>query len=86
MALSFLLGAWRCLKSGGGGWEVISFNGRSVGLYEGVKNGIGVYPLRVIEVIVFNGFSMDMEFLYCVQMCSFFVIVYYFHDLVHGTK
>jgi len=37
-----------------------------VRLYEGVKDGIGVYSLKVIEVIVFNGFSTDMEFLYCV--------------------
>ena len=36
---------------------------RSVSLYEGVKDGIGVYRLRVVEVIVFNGFNMDMEFL-----------------------
>jgi len=35
-------------------------------LYEGVKDGIWVYRLRVIEVTVFNGFSMDVEFLYCV--------------------
>ena len=75
-----------CLWSGRGGWAVIRFNGRSVGLYKGVKDDIAVYHLRVIAVIVFNGFSMDMEFLYCVQMCSFFVIVYYFHDLVHGVK
>jgi len=34
-----------------------------VGLYEGVKDDIGVYHLRVIEVIVFSGFNMDMEFL-----------------------
>jgi len=40
----------------------------------------------VIEVNVFSGFSVDMEFLYCVKMCSFFVAVYYFHDLVHGAK
>ena len=39
---------------------------QSVGLYEGVKDGIGVYCLRVIEVIGFNGFNMDMEFLYYV--------------------
>jgi len=38
--------------------------GPSVGLYEGVKEFLGVYRLRVIEVIVFKGFSMDMEFLY----------------------
>jgi hypothetical protein len=37
-----------------------------VGLYEDVKDGIGVYRLRVIEVIICNGFSMDMKFLYCV--------------------
>ena len=45
--------------------------GRSVCLYEGVVAGIGEYRLRVIEVIVFSGFSVDMEFLYCVKMCFF---------------
>ena len=48
------------------GEGVVGFNGRSVGLYEGVKDGIGVYRLRVIKMIVFKGFSMDMEFLHCV--------------------
>jgi len=37
-----------------------------VGLYEGVKDGIGVYRLRVVEVVVISGFSVDVEFLYCV--------------------
>jgi len=37
-------------------------------------------------VTVFSGFSVDMEFLYCAKMCSLFVAVYYFHDLVHGAK
>jgi len=37
-----------------------------VGLHEGVKDGIGVYHLRVVEVVLINGFSMDVEFLYCV--------------------
>ena len=60
--------------------------GRSVCLYEGVVAGIGEYRLRVIEVIVFSGFSVDKEFLYCVKICPFFVAVYYLHDLVHGAK
>ena len=32
-----------------------------VGLYESVKDGIGVYCLRVNEVIVFNGFSIQLS-------------------------
>ena len=37
-----------------------------VGLYEGVKDGIGVYRLRVVEVVVINRFSVDVGLLYCV--------------------
>ena len=33
-------------------------------LYEGVKDGIGLYRLRVVEVVVINRFSVDVEFLY----------------------
>jgi len=35
---------------------------------------------------VFRKFSVDMEFLYCIKLCSFFVAVYNLHDLVHGAK
>jgi len=70
---------------GVGGWAVAGFNGRS-GLYEGVKDGVREYCLRVIEVVVFSKFSVDMEFLYFIEVCSFFVAVYNFRDLVHGAK
>jgi len=56
------------------------------GLYEGVKDGVREYCLRVIEMISFSKFSVDMELLYCIEVCSFFVAVYNFHDLVHGVK
>jgi len=44
--------------------------GRS-GLYDGVKDGVREYCLRVIEMAVFSKFSVDMEFLYCIEVCSF---------------
>jgi len=69
-----------------GDWTVAGFNGRSVGLYEGVEDGIRKYCLRVTEMVVFSKLGVDMEFLYCVKVCSFFVAVYYFHHLVHGAK
>ena len=37
-------------------------------------------------MVVFSKFNVDMEFLYCIEVCSFFVAVYNFHDLVHGAK
>ena len=46
--LVLLLGAW------GGGCCRVLMVGRSVVLGEGVKDGIGVYCLWVIEVIVSN--------------------------------
>ena len=55
-------------------------------LYEGFQDGVREYCLRVVEVVVFSKFSVDMEFLYCIEVCFFFVAVYNFHDLVHGTK
>jgi len=57
-----------------------------LGLYEGVKDGVKDYCLRVIEMVHFSKFSVDMEFLYCIEVCSFFVAVCNFHDLVHGAK
>jgi len=93
MALSFLLGCLRNVyrwgEGVGGGlrsWAVAGFNGQSVGLYEGVEDGIREYCLRVIEMVVFSKLSVDMEFLCCVKVCSFFVAVYYIHGLVHGAK
>ena len=44
--------------------------GRSV-LYEGVEDGVREYCLRVTEIIVFSKLGVDMEFLYCVEVCSF---------------
>jgi len=55
-------------------------------LYEGVKNGMSVYCLRVIEDSVCSRLRVDMGFICCVKLCSFFVAVYCFHDLVHGAK
>ena len=60
--------------------------GRSVVLCKGVKDGIGVYRLWVIEVVVFNGFYVDVVSLQCVKMCSFFVVMYYLHGLIHGAE
>ena len=37
-------------------------------------------------MVVFSKLGVDMEFPYCVKVCSFFMAVYCFHDLVHGTK
>ena len=37
-------------------------------------------------MVVFSKLGVDMEFLYCVKVRSFFMAVYCFHDLVHGTK
>jgi len=37
-------------------------------------------------MVVFSKLGVDMEFLYCVKVCSFFMAVYCFHDLVHGAK
>jgi len=48
---------------------------RSVVLCKGVKVGIGVYRLWVIEVVVFNRFYVDVVSLQCVEMCSFFVVI-----------
>ena len=59
--------------------------GRS-GLYEGVKDGVREYSLRVVEVVVFNEFGVDVEFLHSIKVCAFLVAVYNFHDLVHGAK
>jgi len=42
-----------------------------LGLYDGVKDGVREYCLRVIEMVVFSKFSVDMEFLYCIEVCSF---------------
>jgi len=55
-------------------------------LYEGVKDGVREYCLGVVEVVVFSKFSVDVEFLHSIEVCSFFVAVYDFHDLVHGAK
>jgi len=44
--------------------------GRS-GLYEGVKNGVREYCLRVTEMNVSNKVGVDMEFLYFIEVCSF---------------
>ena len=60
-------------------------NGRS-GLYEGVKDGVREYCLRVAEVVVFSKFSVDVKSLHNIEVCSFFVAVYDIHDLVHGAK
>ena len=51
-----------------------------------VSDGVRKYCLRVIEVVVFSKLNVDMEFLYCIEVCSFFVAVYNFCDLVHGAK
>ena len=55
-------------------------------LYEGVEDDIGEYRLRVNEMVVFSNLSVDMKFLCCVKICSFFMAMYYFHYLVHGAK
>ena len=44
--------------------------GRS-GLFEGVKDGVREYCLRVAEVVVFSKFSVDVEFLHSIEVCSF---------------
>jgi len=44
------------------------------------------YCLRVVEVVVFSKFVVDVEFLHSIEVCSFFVAVYDFHDLVHEAK
>jgi len=43
-----------------------------LGLYEGVKDGVKEYCLGVTEMVVFSKFSVDMEFLYSIEVCSFF--------------
>jgi len=55
---------------GYGGWGVGQLLGRSV-LYEGVEDGVRENCLRVIETAVFSKLGVDMEFLYCVELCSF---------------
>ena len=42
-------------------------------LYEGVEDDTGEYRLRVNEMIVFSKISVDIKFLCCVKMCSFFL-------------
>jgi hypothetical protein len=68
------------------GWAVAGLMVGRLGLYEGVKDGVREYCLRVVEVVVFSKFSVDVEFLHSIEVCSFFMAVYDFHDLVHGAK
>jgi len=37
-------------------------------------------------MVFFSKLGVDMEFLYCVKVCWFFVAVYYIHGLVNGAK
>ena len=47
---------------GGWGWAVAGLMVGMSELYEGVKDGIREYCLRVFEVVVFSKFSVDVEF------------------------
>ena len=52
----------------------------------GYWGGIGFYRLWVIEVVVSNGFNVDVVSVPCIKMCSFFEVMYNLHGLIHGAE
>jgi hypothetical protein len=57
-----------------------------VGLQDGIKDRVGKDVLAVIQVIVSSEFSVDVVLLYCVEMCSFLLVVEDLHRVVYGAK
>jgi hypothetical protein len=51
-----------------------------------VEDPIGRYRLVVIKVIISNCFFMDVESFYCVEKNTFFLKLYYLHNVVHVSQ
>ena len=68
------------------GWaEAVLLVVRS-GLYEGVEDSVREYSLRIVEVVAFCEFSVNVEFLHSIKVRASCVEVHNFHNLIHGAK
>ena len=57
-----------------------------VGLQYGFKDWVGKDVLAVVQVVVDSEFDMDVESLYCVEMCAFLLVVEDLRRVVYGVK
>ena len=51
-----------------------------------VTDLIGKYRMVIVKVVINSCFFVYMESFYCVEMNTFFLKLYYLHDVVHISK